>query len=148
MDYDQYSLQTTLNAPGQTAVIVTGAVDGMTPQTGWLRVQLDLNKLVDDGIYRIVAYTSWSTVTNTTFVTSSTNWSTPDDATSGNNVFVGLIDKIAGNTTESFTGVYSTDKSLLGRVRDGGATPTKPLDYVTTFNSGGGGFTAIRTSDA
>lgn len=148
MDYDQYALQTTLNAPAQTAVVVTGAVDGMTPQTGWLRVQLDLNKSGNDGIYRIVAYTSHSFSTNTTFVTGSTDWSAGNAATAANNVFVGLIDKTAGNTTESFTGVYSTDVSLLGRVRDGGATPTKPLDYVTTFTSGGGGFTAIRTSDA
>lgn len=147
MDYDQYALQTTLNASGQTAVVVTGAVDGMTPASGWLRVQLDLNKSGDLGIYRIIAYTSWSTNGNTTFVTASTDWTDPDDATAANNVFVGLIDKLATGTTESFTGVYSSGVSLLGRVRDGGGTPTKPLDYPTTFTSGGGGFTAIRTDD-
>ena len=147
IDYNQYSLQTTLNSGGQTAVVVTGAVEGYTPQQGWLRVQLDLNKSGDDGIYRTVAYTSWSTSGNTTFVTASTDWTDPDDATAGNNVFVGLIDKTAASDTETFTGVYTSDKSVLGRVRDGGGTPTKPLDYPSTFNSGGGGFSAIRTPD-
>lgn len=147
MDYNQYALQTTLNTSGQTAVVVTGAVNGMTPQIGWLRVQLDLNKSGDLGVYRIVAYTSWSTSGNTTFVTGTTDWTDPADATAANNVFVGLIDKEATAATATFTGVYSGDISLLGRVRDGGGTPTKPLDYPTTFNSGGGGFTAIRTDD-
>jgi hypothetical protein len=147
MDYNQYALQTTLNSGGQTAVVVTGAVEAYTPQQGWLRVQLDLNKSGDLGIYRIVAYTSWSTSGNTTFVTASTDWTDPDDATAGNNVFVGLIDKTADASTATFTGVYSSDKSLLGRVRDGGGTPTKPLDYVVSFTSGGGGFSAIRTPD-
>jgi hypothetical protein len=147
MDYDQYALQTTLSTGSETAIVVTGAVDGMTPTSGWLRVQLDLNKSGDDGIYRIIDYTSWSTNGNTTFVVTDESWTDPDDATSGNNVFVGLIDLIATAGTESFTGVYSAPVSLLGRVRDGGGTPTKPLDYVTTFTSGGGGFTAIRTPD-
>lgn len=147
MDYDQYSLQTTLNTGSHTTIVVTGAVEGMTPQTGWLRVQLDLNKSGDDGIYRIITYSAWSTNGNTSFTVPDESWTDPDDATSGNNVFVGLIDKIAGATTESFTGVYSGDVSLLGRVRDGGGTPTKPVDYVTTFTSGGGGFGAIRVPD-
>lgn len=148
MDYDQYALQTTLNGV-VSQVVVTGAVDGMTPQTGWLRVLLDVPTPVGDlGTYKIVAYTSHSFSTNTTFVTGSTDWSGANVATAGNNVFVGLIDKEATAATATFTGVYSGDVSLLGRVRDGGGTPTKPLDYVTTFNSGGGGFTAIRTSDA
>lgn len=148
MDYDQYTLNANLDTGSHTTIVLTGAVDGMTPQTGWLRVQLDLNKSGDDGIYRIIAYTSHSFSTNTTFVVPDESWLDPNDATAGNNVFVGLIDKAATAATATFTGVYSGDVSLLGRVRDGGATPTKPLDYVTTFNSGGGGFTAIRTSDA
>ncbi len=147
MDYDQYSLQTTLNST-VSQVVVTGAVDGMTPQTGWLRVMLDVPTPVGNlATYKIIAYTSHSFSTNTTFVTASTDWSGANVATAANNVFVGLIDKEATAATASFTGVYSGDVSLLGRVRDGGGTPTKPLDYVTTFTSGGGGFTAIRTPD-
>jgi len=147
MDYDQYALQTTLNST-VSEVVVTGAVDGMTPQQGWLRVMLDVPTPVGDlATYKIIAYTSHAFSTNTTFQTASTDWSGANVATAANNVFVGLIDKEATAATESFTGVYSGDVSLLGRVRDGGGTPTKPLDYVTTFTSGGGGFTAIRTPD-
>jgi len=142
IDYDQYALQITLNGSGQTAVVVTGSVDAYTPQTGFLRVELDTT-----GIYRKVAYTSWSISTNTTFVTPSTDWDTLQ-ATSGNNIFIGLIDKLADATTATFTGVYASDKSLVGKVRDGKSTPIKPFKTPTTFTSGGGGFTAIRTSDA
>ena len=146
MDYDQYALQTGLTST-VSEVVVTGAVDAYTPQTGWLRVQTDLSKSGDLGIYKIIAYTAWVFSTNTTFTTASTDWSGNNVSTAANNVFVGLIDKEATASTATFTGVYSGDESLLGRVRDGGGTPTKPLDYVATFTSGGGGFTAIRTVD-
>jgi len=146
VDYNQYALQTTLNST-VSEIVVTGAVEGYTPQQGWLRVLLDSPTPVGDlGTYYYIAYTSWTFSTNTTFNTASTDWST-HVATAANNVFVGLIDKTADATTATFTGVYTSDKSLLGRVRDGGGTPTKPLDYVVTFNSGGGGFSAIRTPD-
>lgn len=148
MDYDQYALQITLNAVDETAVVLTGAVDGMTPQTGWLRILLDVPASVGDlGTYKIVAYTSHSFSTNTTFVIGTTDFTGANIATAANNVFVGLIDKEATAVTATFTGVYSGDVSLLGRVRDGGGTPTKPVDYPTTFNSAGGGFAAIRNED-
>jgi len=139
IDYDQYALQTTLNASGQTSVVITTAIDSWIPQSGWLRVELDT------GIYRRVQYTSW---TASTFTTPSTDWTDPLDATAGNDVFVGLIDELASASTATFTGIYSADQSLVGKVRDGGGTPIKPFKTPTTFTSGGGGFTAIRTSDA
>ena len=142
VDYDQYALQTALVAGGQTAVVVTGAVEGYTPQIGVIRVELNTS-----GIYRYVEYTSWTFSTNTTFVTASTDWSSLQaDAT--NDVWIGLIDELASGTTATFTGVYTSDDALLGRVRDGGATPIKPFDTPATWNSSGGSFTAIRTSDA
>lgn len=147
-DLDQYSLQTTLDAAGTTSVVVTGEVAGYTPNTGWLRIQMDSNptKSGDLGRYKIVSYTAWTFSTNTTFTITSTDFSS-DVATAGNNVFVGLIDKQATSDTETFTGVYTTDKSLVGRVRDGGASPIVPFDTPATFNSGGGGFAAIRQND-
>jgi hypothetical protein len=146
-DFDEYALQTTLNAAGTTTVVVTGSVAGHTPSTGWLRIQMDTNptKSGDLGRYRIIAYTSYAISTNTTFQIASTDFSS-DVATAGNNIFIGLIDKAATGTSESWTGVYSSDVSLLGRVRDG-AEPIVPFDTPATFISSGGGFSAIRNAD-
>jgi hypothetical protein len=67
--------------------------------------------------------------------------------TSGNNVFVSYIDTVAGSTSESFTSVYSSDRTLFIRVRDGGVTPIKTFETTGTLGSAGGSSTAIRTSD-
>jgi len=139
IDYDQLTLNTTLNSSGQTSVVVTSAIPSDTPSNGTIRVELD------SGIYRKVSYTSWS---GSTFTTPSTDWTSPNDATAGNDVFISYIDTLASGTSESYTAVYSSDRSLVGKVRDGGTTPIKPFKTPTTFTSGGGGFTAIRTSDS
>jgi hypothetical protein len=136
---DQLTLQTTLNASGQTSVVVTTAIPSDTPATGTIRVQLDV------GTYRKVAYTGWS---GSTFTTASTDWSDPDDATAGNNVFISYIDTVATAGSEMFTSVYSTDRTLWIRVRDGGATPIKTFESQGVMGSGGGSVTAIRTPDA
>jgi len=139
IDYDQLTLATSLNSSGQVAVIVTTAIPNDTPPTGTIRVQLNT------GVYRYIEYTSW---TGSTFTTASTDWTAPLDATQPRNVFISYIDKIASGTTATFTAVYSTDRSLVVKVRDGGGTPIKPFKTPSTFNAGGGGVTAIRTSDA
>lgn len=140
-DKDELSLQTTLNASGQTSIVCTGAIPTDKPASGTVRVQLDV------GTYRRVAYTSY---TSATFTTASTDWSDPDDATSGNNIFVSLIDDAASGGTGKldFTTVYSTSRTLWVRVRDGGATPIKTFQSSATLGSAGGTITAIRTSDA
>ena len=65
LDYDQLSLQTTLNSSGQTSIVVSTAIPADTPAAGSVRVELDT------GVYRRVAYTSWDT---STFTTASTDW--------------------------------------------------------------------------
>lgn len=138
-DKDQLSLNTTLNSAGQTSIVCTTAIPADTPSSGTVRVELDV------GTYRRVAYTSW---TGSTFTTASTDWTDPDDATAGNNIFISYIDKTAASTSEAFTTVYNADRSLWVRVRDGGATPIKTFESQATLGSGGGTITAIRTSDA
>jgi len=64
------------------------------------------------------------------------------------NVFISYIDKLAGATSESFTTIYSTDRALFVRVRDGGGTPIKTFETPATLGSAGGSVAAIRTSDA
>lgn len=138
IDTTQMTLSTTLNGATETAIVVD-SIPADTPQTGILRVVLD------DGRHRHIAYTSW---TGSTFTIASSDWSDPDDATNGNGVYIGYIDKAASATSESFTIVYNADRTLFVRVRDGGATPIKTFETTGSLGSAGGSTTAIRTSDA
>lgn len=138
IDLDQLTLNTTLNASGQTSIVVTAAIPTDTPATGVVRVELD------DGRYRRVAYTSW---TGSTFTTASTDWTTPDDATAPKNVYIGYLDQDAAAASHSFQGVYSTDRNFVVIVRDGKATPIKQFISSAQNSSAGGSITAIRTTD-
>ncbi len=143
-DPRQLTLKTTLSGASETAVVCNQTIPSDTPSTGTIRIQLDT------GIYRNVAYTSY---TADTFTIGSTNFTDPNDATGGtseataNSIFIAYIDKNATSTSESFTGVYSSDRSLFIRVRDGGTTPIKTFETTGTLGSAGGSSTAIRTSD-
>ncbi len=139
LDLDQRSLSTTLNGATETAVVVSVAIPTDTPSSGTIRIQLD------SGAYRRVAYTSF---TGSTFTIASTDFTGGNVATSGNNVFISYIDKLAAGTTESFTVVFSSTRTLFIRVRDGGGTPIKTFETTGSLGSGGGSSTAIRTSDA
>lgn len=139
LDKDQLSLQTTLDSSGQTSIVVTTAIPADTPLSGSVRVQLDT------GIYRRVDYTSW---TGSTFTTASTDWTDPNDATAGNNVYISYIDMLATGTSEDFITKYNADRTLFVRVRDGGGTPIKTFETPSPLTDAGGSATAIRTSDA
>lgn len=139
IDYDQYTLDGLHNSGTQTTITVLEDIAAFTPQTGTVRVQLN-----SPAVYKRCVVTSW---TGKVFTITSADFAT-NPAASANNVFSSYVDKLADATTATFTGVYSSDKSLVGKVRDGGASPIKPFKTPTTFTSGGGGFTAIRTSDA
>lgn len=139
LDYDQMTLNTTLNGATETSVVVTTAIPADTPTTGTIRIQLDT------GIYRKVSYTSW---TGSTFIIPSTNFTDPNDATAPRNVFITYIDTLADAATEAFTTKYSADRTLFIRVRDGGGTPIKSFETTGTLNTAGGSATAIRTTDA
>ena len=142
IDYDQFSLNTTLNGASETAVVITTTIPGDTPSSGTIRIEND------EGLYRRVAFTSW---TGSTFTIASTDFSgsgEQDSATAANNVFISYIDETASGTTATFTGVYQSDRTLFVRVRDGGGSPIKPFETTGTLGSNGGSATAIRTSDA
>ncbi len=142
IDYDQFSLNTTLSGAGETAVVLTTTIPTDTPSTGTIRIQND------EGLYRRVAFTSWSGSTFTIASTAFNGSGETDSATAGNNVFISYIDETASGTSASFTGVYDTDRTLFVRVRDGAGTPIKPFETTGTLGSNGGSATAIRTSDA
>ncbi len=137
LETDQFSLNTTLSGAAVTSVVLGSAIPSDTPSTGTIRVELD------SGIYRRLTYTSFS---GSTFTISSTDFSS-DNATSGNDVFISYIDKLAASTSESFTVVYNSNRALFVRIRDGGGTPIKTFETTATLGSAGGSSTAIRTSD-
>lgn len=135
---NQMTLNTTLSGAAETAVVVTAPIPTDTPATGTVRIKLN------SGIFRRVSYTSFS---GSTFVIASTDF-TVDPATAPKDVFISYIDKLAGATSEAFTVVFLSSRSLFVRVRDGGGTPIKTFETTGTLGSGGGSATAIRTSDA
>jgi hypothetical protein len=137
LDTDQLSTSGTLNGASVTTLTVSTTIPSDTPSSGTVRV------LRDSGAYTRIAYSSYS---GANFTITSTDFSS-DNVTSGNNVFVSYIDTVAGSTSESFTSVYSSDRTLFIRVRDGGVTPIKTFETTGTLGSAGGSSTAIRTSD-
>ena len=137
-EFDQLILNTTLSGGAETAVVVTAAIPGDTPSSGTLRIELD------SGIKRRVTYTSW---TSSTFTIPPTDFSGANQATAGNDVMISYLDLLATGTSEYFQGIYSGDRNLYVRVRDGGGTPIKTFETPAVLGSGGGSATAIRTSD-
>ena len=135
---NQFTLASTYNTAGVTSIGVSTTIPTDTPTTGTIRVARNSGK------YSRIQYTGYS---GTTFIINSTDFSA-DPATSGNSVYISYIDLVASSTSASFTSVYSSDRQLFIRVRDGGASPIKTFETTGTLGSGGGSTTAIRTSDA
>lgn len=130
--FDQLSLANNISS-GATSVQVSTNIPSDTPTAGTIRIY-------DGTSYVRVTYTGWS---GDTF----TGCSNTPSASSGANVWISYIDKLASSTSEAFTCVYDSDRSLFIRVRDGGATPIKTFETTGTLGSSGGSATAIRTSD-
>ena len=141
-DKDQYTLDTTLSGAAEGSVVVTTGIESDTPQVGVVRV------VNDSGFDVFLPYSSWSGSTFTLTSTYTFNGIDENDAaTAPANVYVGYIDKVAGATSEAFTVVYNTNRSLFIRVRDG-AEPIRTFETSGTLGNSGGSATAIRTSDA
>ena len=140
IDLNQFTLNGALSGGTVTAVVVNEAIPADTPATGTIRVQRA------NGAYSRHAYTSYNSGTKT-FTIGSTDFSS-NNAANGANAYLSYIDKLASASSESFTAVYSTDRSLYIRVRDGGVTPIKTFESTGTLGSAGGSATAVRTSDA
>lgn len=138
IDLNQMALNGALSGAAVTAVVVSGAIPADTPATGTIRIKRA------SGRYTRHAYTSW---TGSTFTIGSTNFST-DNASNGADVFVSYIDGVSAGATMSFTSIYSADRSLFIRVRNGGGTPKiKTSDSIGSLGSAGGSVNASRISD-
>jgi len=141
IDTTQLTLAGTLNGAAVTSVVVNEAIPSDTPSTGTIRV------INDQGFHVLLNYSSF---TGSTFTISSYDFSGADEndsATAGNGVYITYIDKLAAGTSESFTVVYSADRPLFVRVRDGGTSPIKTFETPATLGDAGGSVSAIRTSD-
>ena len=142
-DYTQLALNTTLSGATETAIVCTASIPSDTPASGTVRIQTDA------GVWRRVAYTSY---TGSTFTIPSTDFTGSNVTTAGNNLYISYIDKLAAATSEGFTTIYSSDRNLYIRVRDGGTAgdtiPIKTFQTTGTLTNAGGSATAIRTSDA
>ncbi len=138
IDYNQMVHTSVINGGAVTSIVSDSAIPADTPATGTIRIERN------DGTYSRHAYTSW---TGSTFTIASTDFST-NTAPAGGDIFISYIDKAAASTSESFTTVYSSDRTLFIRVRNGGGSPIKPFETTGTLGSGGGSTTAIQTSDS
>jgi len=124
-----------------TSVVVNEAIPTWLPATGTIRIARST------GAYTRHPYSAYNTGTKT-FTITSHDFSS-NGAANGANCFPTPIDKLAGATSEAFTGIYpGSDVGLYIRVRDGGSTPIKTFESTGTLGSGGGSATAVRTSDA
>jgi hypothetical protein len=141
----QFTLDVALTAASETTVNVSAPIPTDTPASGTIRIQLN------NGIYKRVPYSSYTGDTFTITVGPEDDF-TAGNASIGNNVFISYIDKLADATTATFTSVYSSNRSLFIRVRDGGTAGDfegiKTFETTGTLGSAGGSTTAIRTSDA
>lgn len=123
----QLTTAATYSGAAVTEIVFTAGVPTDIEVPGTLR-------LVNDSDYEVLLnYTavSQTTVPRDTLTISSYNFSGTqenDAATSGSGAYITYIDKLAGATTESFTVVYSADRDLFIRVRDGGGTPVKTAE--------------------
>ena len=150
LEKGQWLLSTALTGATETAIVIkTGGeaspIATDTPSTGTGADNTRLRVELDTGIYRRQAYTSY---TASTFTIASTDYSGASQAAVNSDVFVAYIDVLCNATSEPFTAVYNSDRDILVRVRDGGATPIKTFEGNGVFGSTSSSLAAIRTSDA
>jgi len=138
IDFNQLTLNGALSGAAVTSVVVNEAIPADTPATGTIRI------LRASGFYTRHAYTSWAT---STFTIGATDFSS-DNASNGANTFISYIDGTSVGSTMTFTSVYSADRDLYVRVRNGGGTPKiKTYETTATLGSAGGSASTSRISD-
>lgn len=143
---DVYLRQLTVSGPVSGASVSTITVNESIPTDtpdapggGTIRI------LRANGVYTSHAYDSWSGSVFT--LSSATDFSTNNIA-DGANCFIAYLDKLAGAGSESFQGVYDTNRNFFFRARDGGGSPIKTSEGTGQNTSTGGTAAITRTSDA
>jgi hypothetical protein len=134
----QFALNATLNSDNVTSVVINTTIPSDTPATGYIRVE------DNNGVFRKLHFSARTGSTFTIDTTDGNEDFATVNATAGNDVFIAYIDELASSTSASYSAVYSTNRALFVRVRDGGGSPIKTFETPATFP---GGASAIRTSD-
>lgn len=142
INFTQMATNATYSATNVT-VISVNAIPSDTPSTAGTKGSIRIER--DDGLYSLHRYTSFDTGTDD-FVIPTTDFS-GNNATSGNNVFVGYLDYTASGTSDTFSYVYDTNRDHFMRVRDGGATPIKTAEAQGEMTSTGGTISVNRIDD-
>ena len=138
-DPSQLVLNGALSGAAVTSVVVTGAIPTDTPATGNIRI------LRTNGFYTQHPYSAWA---GSTFTITSHDFST-NTAPNGTEVFVAYIDGVSSGPTMAFTSIYSSDRNLFIRVRNGttGTPKIKTYESPGTLGSAGGSASTSRISD-
>jgi hypothetical protein len=132
------------NSAGNSTFVVNEAIPTDTPTTGTIRI-VDTS---DTSINRETryTYTSWATSTFSGIspVLDRTYTTTDDTA------YVPYIDTTASGTSATVSVIYTTDRSVLARVRryNGAGDSILPFETTGTFGSTGYSTAAIRTTDS
>lgn len=143
INFTQMAINATYSATNVTTISV-GTLPTDTPLTAGSKGSLRIER--DDGLYSLHRYTAIDTVTDD-FTIPLTDFST-NNATTGNNAFVGYLDYTASGTSDTFAYVYDADRTHFMRVRDGGATPIKTAEGQGDMTNTGGTISINRIGDA
>ena len=142
INFAQMTLNATYSATNVTTISVN-AIPPDTPTTAGTKGSIRIER--NDGLYSLHRYTSFDTGTDD-FTIPTTDFST-NNASSGNNVFIGYLDYTASGGTDNFSYVYSSDRTHFVRVRDGGATPIKTAETTGIMTNTGGTASVNRIDD-
>jgi len=146
IDKAQFTSGATYNTGAVASISVTGgSLPSDLPSSGTFRI------VNDAGFDVPITYSSYNAGTGVFTLSGTYDFSGTNEtaaATSGNNLYITYIDKIAGASSEVFTVVFNNPRTLFIRVRDGGVSPIKTFQTTGTLGSAGGSTTAIRTADA
>jgi len=143
INFGQMTLNGTLSATNVTTVTVNDPLPPDTPTLAGTKGSIRIER--NDGLYSLHRYTAFDTGADT-FTIPSTDFST-NQATTGNNVFIGYLDYVATGTSDTFSYVYDSDRDHFMRVRDGGATPIKTAEAQGTMGTNGGTISVNRIDD-
>ena len=139
----KYTLTAGLSAADENTVVVTPAIGAGVASSGTLTIKDSLGGL------RTLTFDSQAASTFTLAAgTEAFNGTTAGiDAPAAVGSSVWPTTDTAESTTETFTGVYASDRDLVVIVRDGGGSPIKQFISSASLSNTGGSITAIRTSD-
>jgi hypothetical protein len=138
----QLELTTLLDGDDISTVDVSGAIPSDTPSpSGYIRVT------DDNGFERRLRYESWAASAFQIIGADGNEDFSGDEAAEGNSVYIGYIDVLADDTSESYTSVQSASRDLVVIVRDGGLTPIKQFISSWSQTDSNASISVIRTTD-